>query len=56
MLDQLKEIIINNQMIRNLILANKKLAFLNEINDGMPTNWIKIKEIGEEDVIIYYAK
>jgi len=48
-------IVINNQMIKGLLAANKKLAFLSEIKDT-PPNWIKIKEIGEEDIIIYYAK
>lgn len=48
-------IVINNKMIRDLMAANKKLAFLSEIKD-IPDNWIKIKEMEEENIIIYYAK
>ena len=49
-------IVINKWMIRNLREANKNAKFPQEI-DSVPENWIKIKEIGEEDkdkLLIYY--
>jgi len=49
-------IIINKWMIRNLREANKNRKFPKEI-DSPDKNWIKIKEIGEEDkdkLLIYY--
>ncbi len=48
---------INKWMIRNLREANKNRKFPKEI-DSPDKNWIKIKEIGEEDkdkLLIYYA-